>query len=227
MSSERTRPASIVLPRPTSSQSKARPRNRRRTVLTVRIWWSRSSISFTSGSAISRSNPACVASPAALSARSNSRRPVCGPAPPAITPQSWESRTIGIPCSVITVPLAGAGARRSATSRSRPGVWYSSQSEAPTSESTRFSPGTITRWSAGWNVISRGCPSGASSRSSAKLPGPNTRGSLKRSPAPSPSRTTSNRSPGSSPDADVSVSALERGGELIGGRRTRSFRLAA
>ena len=99
--------------------------------MTVRIWCSSSSMSRTRGSAISRSNPACVASRAASSARSNSRRPACGPEPPAITAQSWASRTIGIPCSVVTVPLAGGDATRSATSRNRPGAWYSSQSETP------------------------------------------------------------------------------------------------
>ena len=56
----------MVLPSPTSSQSMARPRNRRSTVLAVRIWCSSSSMSRTMGSAISRSNPACVASRAAL-----------------------------------------------------------------------------------------------------------------------------------------------------------------
>ena len=97
-SSERIRPASIVLPRPTSSQSKARPRKRRRTVWAVRAWYSSGSMSRTRGSAIRRSNPACKASREARSARSNSRRSAAHPAPPRTTPASPGSRVLGTPC---------------------------------------------------------------------------------------------------------------------------------
>ena len=68
ISSDRISPASMVLPRPTSSHSIARPRNRRSTVLAVRIWCSSSSMSRTSGRQISRSKPACMPTRAARAA---------------------------------------------------------------------------------------------------------------------------------------------------------------
>ena len=50
-----------------SSHNRARPRNRCKTVLAVRIWCSKSSMSRTIGKQIRRSKPACVAKRAARS----------------------------------------------------------------------------------------------------------------------------------------------------------------
>ncbi len=186
----------MVLPSPTSSQSMARPRNRLRTVLAVRIWCSSSSMSRTIGRAIRRSKPECVAKRAAWIARSNCSRPAGAGLTPSTTGQSAASKSMGTPWSVTTAPSTGCGAPGSTISRNRPGARYSSQSAgAADRETASPSFGSMSEPVARSSVSSSGRPAGSSTCSMGNPSGPRILGRLSRPVEPIGS--TSNRSPGS------------------------------